>query len=271
METKQNILKTFLQAPIQSQTYLNLIYLLLAFPLGLSYFLFFVIGFSVGIPLSIFVFGLFILAAMFAASWGLTAFERQLTIALLRVKIAPMSSGVPAEAGFWKKLGGFFANPVTWKGLLYLMLKFPIGILSFVITVTGLASTFSLLTAPITYRLWTTNFGFWRIDTLIEALLAVPLGIIVLFITLNIFNLAAYLSGQFARIMLGRLSAAQSEQSSSQAFEKEIGIYSDNEIMGIPETTETEAAEKSKAVNEPSESSPVEITEEGEPKSNEQE
>ena len=39
METKQNILKTFLQAPVQSQTYLNLIYLLLAFPLGLSYFL----------------------------------------------------------------------------------------------------------------------------------------------------------------------------------------------------------------------------------------
>ena len=105
---------------------------------------------------------------------------------------------------------------------------------------------------------------------LIEALLAVPLGIIVLFITLNIFNLAAYLSGQFARIMLGRLSAAQPEQSPSRVFEKEIDVYSDNEIQEIPEITETETAEKSKEVNKPSESSPVEITEETEPKINEQ-
>ena len=74
METKQNFLKSFLQAPVQSQTYLNLIYLLLAFPLGLSYFLFFVIGFSVGIPLSIFVFGLFILAAMFCCQLGINSF-----------------------------------------------------------------------------------------------------------------------------------------------------------------------------------------------------
>ena len=235
METKKNILKTFLQAPINSQTYLNLIYLLLAFPLGLSYFLFLVIGFSVGIPLSIFIFGLFILAAIFAASWGLTAFERQLAIALLRVKIAPMNKPAAADEGFWKKLGGFFSNPVTWKGLFYLFLKFPVGIISFVITVTGLATTFSLLTAPLFYRLWTINFGFWRIDTLTEALLAVPLGFIMIFVVLNIFNLAAWLSGQLARVMLGRCSLDQNKPAVFLPQENETNKVSENETKGTAE------------------------------------
>ena len=63
---------------IEKQTYLNLVYLLLAFPLGIAYFVFLVTGFSLGFGLIVTFLGIPILLGMLAATWGIAAFERQL-------------------------------------------------------------------------------------------------------------------------------------------------------------------------------------------------
>ena len=63
---------------VRLQTYLNLLYLFIAFPLGLAYFIFLVTGLSVGISLVIIWVGLPILLFMLAAWWVLAIFERQL-------------------------------------------------------------------------------------------------------------------------------------------------------------------------------------------------
>ena len=245
MNKQQNLLTTFFSAPIKAETYLNLLYLLLAFPLGLTYFIFFTAGFAAGVPLIIIFVGFLILAVMFAASWGLTAFERQMAIALLRVDIAPMNSGIDPQAGFWKKLGGFFSNPVTWKGLLLLLLKFPVGLLSFIISITTLAVTFSLLAAPVTYRIWPYTIGFWQIDTFFESILAFLLGGLSIFLTLNILNLFAWLCGQFARIMLGQVSKETKEKINNSEIDTiNTDIESaENPLEVLPETSENAVEE----------------------------
>ena len=37
--------------------------------------------------------------------------------------------------GFWRSVIDFLTNPVTWKGMGYLLLKLPLGMLTFVVTV----------------------------------------------------------------------------------------------------------------------------------------
>jgi hypothetical protein len=63
------IITKFFGVAIWGQTYLNLLYLLLAFPLGLFYFVLLVTGFSLGFGLLILWVGVIILVGMLVAWW----------------------------------------------------------------------------------------------------------------------------------------------------------------------------------------------------------
>src|SRR5437899_6921604 len=87
------------------QSYMNMLYLLMAFPLGLLYFVLFIIGFSVGTGLAFIGVGLLILLAMLGGAWWLGDFERELTMWWLGITIAPMRRE-QAEAPrltFWQR------------------------------------------------------------------------------------------------------------------------------------------------------------------------
>lgn len=187
----------------ERQTYKNLAYLLLAFPLGIAYFVISVAGFSAGVGLLIVWIGLFILMALFAGLWGIAAFERQLAIHLLGKEIAPMSNPTQDVDGLWEKVKAHFRNPVTWKSAAYLLLKFPIGIASFVLTVTAVSFVGGLVFAPFIYQTGDISIFAWEINTLIEALLATGIGLAIAPLAFRMLNGAAQLSGQFASFMLG--------------------------------------------------------------------
>jgi len=209
MSQDSGILEKFFSVIAKGQTYLNFIYLFLAFPLGLIYFIFLVTGISVGVATLIIWIGLFILAMVIAGWWLCAGFERVMAINLLHFDIAPMSTPRSEKAQTnLQKLGAFLTNPVTWKSLLYLFVKFPLGILSFVVLVTLTSITLVMLFAPLLYRYiqpeiigWTGVI--WRIDTMGEAVAASVIGFILIFVSLHIFNGLAWVSGKFAQIMLG--------------------------------------------------------------------
>jgi hypothetical protein len=201
-------LKRYFGVVAREETYLNLIYLVLAFPLGTVYFVFLVTGISVGIGTAIIWIGVPILLAVFAASWGLAMFERMLAEVLLREDIAPMSRQEDAELSAWQRLKAHLGNRVTWTSLAYLFLKFPIATLFFTIAVTVVATAVAMLIAPFIYKLWDypSWWGIWQVDTLGEALIATVLGLVIVGpISLHITNFLAWVSGTFARVMLGRL------------------------------------------------------------------
>lgn len=204
----ENFLARFFGVFIQRRTYLNLLYLALAFPLGLFYFIFLVVGLSVGLSLIIIWVGLLILPVVFAGWWAFAAFERQMAIGLLNVKIPPMTRAEPPKAKWSDKAAAYLTNPVTWKSLAYLFLKFPLGTFSFVVLVTLAALTGTFLAAPVIYpfiepQVWFTWNSVWQIDTLNEALVAFFIGVGLLFVSLHTFNGLAWVSGQLARLMLG--------------------------------------------------------------------
>ena len=83
------------------QTYLNLAYLVAAFPLGLFYFLVLIVGFSVGVGTAIIGVGIALLILFALASWGFATFERELVMWWLDVRIRPMSTPPPPHATAW--------------------------------------------------------------------------------------------------------------------------------------------------------------------------
>lgn len=188
---------------VRPQTYLNLVYLYLAFPLGIAYFVFIVVGLSMGFGLIITLFGAPLLVLTIVATWLLSSFERELANRLLKEEIPPILQVDLLGLTLLNKLKALLSNPVTWTGLLYLIVKFPIGVASFVLATLLLTGSGALLAAPIYYRWSVINFGIWRVDSFGEAIILVPVGVVMAIVTPHVLNFAAFLSGRLAYLMLG--------------------------------------------------------------------
>ena len=209
--------KRFFGVIAEPQTYINIFYLLLAFPLGIAYFVFLVTGISVGASLIIIWVGVPILALVLAGSWAMCEFERMLAVSLLKEDIPRAIRGRLAVTddqnlgsmerlmiGTWRRLKSHLTNRLTWTGMLYLFLKFPLGIGSFVMVVVSFAVTGALLGAPFYY--WVDDgidLVTWQVDVVWEALILALAGIPLAFISLHLMKGAAFLSGRLARVMLG--------------------------------------------------------------------
>ena len=209
------------------QTYFNLAYLIAAFPLGLFYFVFLVTGFSVGLGTAIIGIGFALLVATLLAAWGFAMFERELAMWWLNVRIAPMAASVPPGVSLWNRLVLMLRNPVTWKGLAYVLVEFPFGVFSFACVVSLLSAALSLLLSPVIYLMTLAlNHGLsdqlqlrlvfgivisgLNVPLFMVATLALSvLGFILLIGALYAFNGLAFVWGQFARVMLGMSESAR--------------------------------------------------------------
>ena len=201
----------FFRVVVSPQAYLNLLYLLVAFPLGILYFVLLVSGLSSGISLLIVWVGIPILLLMGAVSWVLASFERLMAKHWLKEDVPPMATPSAESAGVWTRLKEHVTNPVTWKSLLYLFVKFPLGIAAFVALTTLVSLTVALLAMPFLYEFVpglqaSAYFGLglpgWRIDSLGRALLASLIGLMLWPVTLHVTNGMAWVHAKFARVML---------------------------------------------------------------------
>jgi hypothetical protein len=174
-----------------SQSYLNLLYLLLSFPLGIFYFVFLVTGLSLGFGLAIIGIGLIILLFMLAAMRGFAAMERQLGIWLLDARIPPAPPGPELLRHPLQALKKYVIDPYTWRSFAYLLIKFPFAIAVFVITVFLTSLSAALLFAPLFYRYAPLHILAWRISSAQEALLCAAVGLILSVCTLHVVNLLA--------------------------------------------------------------------------------
>ncbi|HEX5761157.1 MAG TPA: sensor domain-containing protein [Thermoanaerobaculia bacterium] len=194
----------FLRAPIEPRTWGNLLYLLLAFPFGLAYFVVLTVAFSLSVGLLILWIGLLVLALTFAAAWACAALERLLAIGLLGAQIPATAPRTTAtDRKLLQRARDYLADPVTWTGLLFLFLKFPLGLATFVLWVTLIALSGSLVAAPFLYSDWPPQIVLWEIDTLPEALACGAAGLLLLLVTLNLLNGVAAGWRWLAEAMLG--------------------------------------------------------------------
>jgi len=196
----------FFNALWKKQTWLNVLYLLISFPLGLLYFILLVTGLSLGVGLIILIFGIFILIAVLAMSYWFARFERKLAISMLNIKINPVEVR-QSKPGMMSRFRAMLSNAFTWKGMFFLFLKFPLGVFSFSLTISLLSASLGLISAPFFHNAYWYDFDIgtyaYTINSIEGSLLACLIGILLLFASLWVINILAWFMGQLAKLLLG--------------------------------------------------------------------
>ncbi|ETA68552.1 hypothetical protein MettiDRAFT_2025 [Methanolobus tindarius DSM 2278] len=190
-------IREFLMVAFRKQTYLNILYLLFSFPLGTAYFIFLVTGLSFGFGLLLVWVGIPVILLIFLAWWEIASFERQMAIWLLGTEIPSMYSQSLYGGSILQRFIKRVKSPVTWKSLIFLLIKFPLGIFSLVLMIVLLSLTLTMLFTPVLYLL-----GVSEVNSVFEAFIVSLAGMFVGFVSLHVLNLLATISGSFARLML---------------------------------------------------------------------
>ena len=195
-------LARFARVALDAQSYRNLLYLVLALPLGVGYVAVLAAGLSAGAGLAVILVGLVVLLGTLFALRAMAAVERSLARNLLRITIHP-----PIEGGIdptWRRrIQLWLRDPVTWKSLIFLLAKLPMGIVAFALIVTLGFTSLIITLAPLVVIFTPVIFFGWAIDDPLQALAGVPPGVLLLLCCLHLFNGLAWLYGVCARIMLG--------------------------------------------------------------------
>jgi hypothetical protein len=159
--------------------YTALTHHLLGLPLGVAYFVWFVTGLSTGLGLAITLIGIPILTLVLASVRPLVEAERKMANALLGTQVPAMRLA-PHGEGWFGRAKAYWTDGPTWRGMAYLLARFPLGTLTFIVAVTAYATALYLIAAPIVAPFDPIELGIWQPDSVLEGLALVPLGLILL-------------------------------------------------------------------------------------------
>jgi hypothetical protein len=188
----------------EKQTYLNLVYILFAFPLSVLFFSLSITGLSLSLGLLILVAGFFIFIGTLIMQQGFRWLDIQLTRVFLGKTIA-MAKVKNQESGFSNYLKQLFGAATTWKSFVhYLFIKFPMDTIIWSVTIAFVAVTLELLLAPVIFHefLYNDDFANFLIRIFGDVYVLPFLGIIWAMISLHVIRGLAWVSGEINQVFL---------------------------------------------------------------------
>lgn len=201
------------------------VFLFLAFPFGLLYFLITVIGLSVGLGTVVIWIGLPILFATLALLHGMAEVERRMVSNLLGISFPQRSYRAELDSrNFIKRFGSYLRDPLTWTSLIYMLLKLPLGIISFTLVLVLSIVSFAITALPVAYLInlfvnaillkngihssgilipyFIEVQGTFDPIMFLRSFIGVPVGLVLWFVSRYVLNGLALLSGELAYAML---------------------------------------------------------------------
>jgi signal transduction histidine kinase len=176
------------------RTWLGLLFLVSALPLGTIGLVLVVTGWSTVLALAITPAVVPLLIAFAAVIRLAAAGEAWLARTLLG---AETTTAPPRQSsrGFWRRGLDAVTGRRFWKGQAYLLLRFLLGFPTALLQIALLSTSLGAIAAPIYYR-WVPqdggpkgpDLGAWRVDTLGRALLLVPAGLVLLVATVHLIR-----------------------------------------------------------------------------------
>jgi signal transduction histidine kinase len=185
---------------------LSTLFLLSSLPLGLVWFAVLAVLLSAGVPLTIVWVGLPILALATQVCVLGTDVERWRLAALLGIRLSSPYRPLPPEQALARGRVRA-ADPALWRGLLYLLLLLPIGLVELVVV---FVLTFSAVLAAYPLWFWTlpegqgvTWSGIFVADTAPEAVLVALVGLVAMAAAAAFIVEVAQAHSALGRILLG--------------------------------------------------------------------
>ena len=177
--TSEPTWRTLLRPLITTRGWTAVTHHLLGLPLGIAYFTWLVTGLATGLGLAITLVGIPLLTLVLASVRPLLAGERVLSNALLGTEI-PRAGLAPRGEGWVGRLKAYWTDSTTWRGMAYLLARFPVGTATFSVVVAAYSAALYLIAAPIVAPFDTIELGIWQPDTWFEGFALVPLGLVLL-------------------------------------------------------------------------------------------
>jgi len=179
---------------VHAQTYRHLAWALLAFPLGLIYFITTIVGISVGFGLMIVAVGFVILALTLAVARVFATLEREMAKALLGATFEPRP---PFPRG-WRAM---LRDRRTWRMVIYMILRLPLGLAGFASSVLMLASV-PAMAAPLAYTVLPYWVNGYPVATWEEAMLVALFGAVFFLVSAHLVNGVAAMARKLAIALL---------------------------------------------------------------------
>ncbi len=196
MTTAQDPFYQFTSIAMKKRTYLNLLYLLLMFPLGILYFVILVTGFSLSMGLLVIVIGVFIGLGLLALIRVISRFHLLLASNLLGFELQTFGT-IRNQKDTIGKIKSLVTDNRTYTSILYMVIEFPLGVLYFTLIFTMLVVSISFTVSPIINILFEANGQLFNTDLWIwelnfeASLLLLTGGIFLFFVTLHLCNMLA--------------------------------------------------------------------------------
>ena len=214
------------------QTYRTLLFLVTGIPLGALWLAMLIAGWALTVALAITPLVIVVLLGFSAATVLAGMAERAIARDLLG---APGGRGrrVPNATGFWRRGAVVLKAAVFWRTQVYLLARFLLGVPMAVLELVLLSQGLFMVTAPIHYRWLPQNggqhgvdFGFWLVDTLPEALLLVPVGLLVVIVAVNLaIPFAALWRGLSYALLGGTMTDVDSAGPSAADLRRALAIH----------------------------------------------
>src|SRR5579884_2518713 len=166
---------------VDPQTWRNMLYLLISFPLALIYFVFTVAGVSIGIGLFLIAIGVPVLVFTLMVVGQFARFERMLLRNLLGATIRQPRPFLAAP-GIAESLKAYLGRAETWKGVVYTLVHLPYAVVGFGLLVSFIPAGVVLLVTPLIYQFVPIDIFMTRVTTFDQAVLCSSLGAIVVLI-----------------------------------------------------------------------------------------
>lgn len=181
---------------------------MVAFPLGSVYYIPLTIGFTLGAGSAILLVGFLILLGTGIGLRFIASFERKLANTLLGTEITTPTDVGHSGDGVMESATAYLRASSTWRGLGFVVLKFPTGILSFVLLITFLGTAVELLLLPLFPEgVFNIQVAGWsvaqNVRTTIGQTVAVPTGAVLALFAVHLLNAFATALASIASSLLG--------------------------------------------------------------------
>jgi hypothetical protein len=180
--------------------------MILALVTGIIYFTWTVTGISVGASMIFLIIGIPIIILFLYSIRGIAFVEGRIVEAILGERMPRRSKYTNKDTKLWDRIKDLLTDRTTWLGMLYMILQLPLGIIYFTLMVTLIATSISLIFAPIVQLLMNINIinidGYYYYPPDWTLPLITIVGMLLITLTMHFAKFIGKIHGRWAKLLL---------------------------------------------------------------------